>query len=278
MKTIWVVGSLGNVGSAIIRQLNCLEYEIIETDKDEVDITDEGQVSKYMNMSRPDVVINCAGYSDVQKCEENIDEAYKVNALGVRNLAQAAESIQAKLIQISTDDVFSVPSDRPYNEFDSVNPGNIYGKSKFAGELMVEKLMTRYAIIRSSWLYGIKGNFLDKVIENIGSGKPMEVADNDFAVPTSAKEIAKVIAQFIDNDHCGLYHAVCTGGPCSRYEYAKEILKILGKENELELIPVNEKQGVPKKYSALDNMMLRISGMEEPIEWKAALKEYLLSK
>ena len=90
MKTIWVVGSLGNVGSAIIRQLNCLEYEIIETDKDEVDITDEEQVRKYMNMSRPDVVINCAGYSDVQKCEENIDEAYKVNALGVRNLAQAA--------------------------------------------------------------------------------------------------------------------------------------------------------------------------------------------
>ena len=107
MKTIWVVGSLGNVGSAMIKQLDCLEYEIIETDKDEVDITDEEEVSTYMNMNRPDVVINCAGYSDVALCEKNIDEAYRVNALGVRNLAQAAESIQAKLIQISTDDVFS---------------------------------------------------------------------------------------------------------------------------------------------------------------------------
>lgn len=276
MKTIWVVGSLGNVGSDMIKQLDCLEYEIIETDKDEVDITDEEEVSTYMNMNRPDVVINCAGYSDVALCEKNIDEAYRVNALGVRNLAQAAESIQAKLIQISTDDVFSKANDRPYNEFDRINPSSIYGKSKLAGELMVEKLMTRYVIIRSSWLYGIKGNFLDKVVASIGSGKKMEVADNDFGVPTSAKELAQVISQFIDNDHFGLYHAVCTGGPCSRYEYAKEILKILGKENELELVPVNEKNGVEEVYSALDNMMLRISGMEEPAKWKTALREYLL--
>ena len=102
------------------------------------------------------------------------------------------------------------------------------------------------------------------------------MADNDFGVPTSAKELAQVISQFIDNDHFGLYHAVCTGGPCSRYEYAKEILKILGKENELELVPVNEKNGVEEVYSALDNMMLRISGMEEPANWKTALREYLL--
>ena len=175
MKTIWVVGSLGNVGSAMIKQLDCLEYEIIETDKDEVDITDEEEVSTYMNMNRPDVVINCAGYSDVALCEKNIDEAYRVNALGGRRLAQAAERIQAKLIQISTDDVFSKANDRPYNEFDRINPSSIYGKSKLAGELMVEKLMTRYVIIRSSWLYGIKGNFLDKVVASIGSGKKIEV-------------------------------------------------------------------------------------------------------
>lgn len=275
MKMIWIVGSSGHVGSALCKLLDCKEYELVLTDIDEVDITNEEQVTKYMNINRPDVVINCAGYTNLEMCEKNIDEAYKVNAVGVRNLAQAAESIQAKMIQISTDDVFDLQAASPYNEFDPVHPKSIYGKSKYAGERFVTQLMTRYVIIRSSWVYGTGKDFVDKVLSAIGNQPYLEVADNRYAVPTSAKELAKVITQFIDSDHFGTYHAVCSGGSCSRYEYAKEVLELAGKTEELELRPVYLESTVRPEYSVLDNMMLRISGMTEPMEWKAALKEYI---
>ncbi len=123
MKKIWIVGSLGHMGQALIRLLDMMEYELYETDKDELDITDEHAVSLFMHRNRPDVVINCAGYHpSAGAAQSETDMAYKVNAVGARNLAQSAESIQAKLIQISTDDVFSSASDTPYNEFDDVNP------------------------------------------------------------------------------------------------------------------------------------------------------------
>ena len=138
MKKIWIVGSLGHMGQALIRLLDMMEYELYETDKDELDITDEHAVSLFMHRNRPDVVINCAGYHpSAGAAQSEADMAYKVNAVGARNLAQSAESIQAKLIQISTDDVFSSASDTPYNEFDDVNPVGLFAKSKYAGEKFV---------------------------------------------------------------------------------------------------------------------------------------------
>ena len=163
MKKIWIVGSLGHMGQALIRLLDMMEYELYETDKDELDITDEHAVSLFMHRNRPDVVINCAGYHpSAGAAQSETDMAYKVNAVGARNLAQSAESIQAKLIQISTDDVFSSASDTPYNEFDDVNPVGLFAKSKYAGEKFVIQLMTRYVIIRSSWIYGIGKDFLNE--------------------------------------------------------------------------------------------------------------------
>lgn len=275
MKTIWIVGSSGHMGSALLELIDCKRYEIITTDRDEVDIANEEQVDTYMRINRPDVIINCAGLSDRETCEKNVDEAYRINAVGVRNLAQSAEGIQAKLIQISTDDVFSDMSDRPYNEFDKVSPDSIYGKSKLAGEDMLSKFMTRYVIIRSSWLYGTGHDFLDEVVANVGKVKSMKVSRNVYAVPTSTAELAKVVTQFIDGDHFGLYHAVCTGEACSRFDYAKEVLRAIGKEDELELIPIDDEAVSKPAYSALDNMMLRITGLEEPGDWKETLKEYL---
>lgn len=277
MKKIWIVGADGHVGSALAKLLDCMEYELMETDKEEVDIINEEQVSTYMYMNRPDIVINCAGYTNPKLCEENVEEAYKVNAVGVRNLAQAAESIQAKLIQISTDDVFDFQSDVPYNEFDEVHPKNIYGKSKYAGERFVTQLMTRYVIVRSSWVYGIGRDFLDDVLSAADDEAQtfLEVNVNRQAVPTSAKELAKTIKEFIDHDHYGTYHAVCTGGSCSRYEYAKEVLRLAGKEDKLELRPIIAENDTHSQYSVLDNMMLRITGLEEPKDWREALEEYM---
>ena len=274
MKKIWITGAEGHIGTALIDLLEGVEYQLLPTDINEVDITKIDEVTQFVHVNRPDVVINCAGLTDVQECENNVDEAYRVNAIGVRNVALAANEVNAKVIQISTDDVFDKESRIPYNEFDNVHPRTIYGKSKEAGEKILTQLLNRFVIIRSSWIYGIGRDFVDEVLRNVGQGKTMEVPNNQYAAPTSAKELAKVIRYFIDNEEYGLYHVVCPGS-CSRYEFARTILEYSGKAGELDLYPVVIEDSARPTYSVLDNMMLRLTGIEEPKEWKTALKEYL---
>lgn len=274
MKKVWITGAEGHIGTALIDLLDCMEYQLLETDIHEVDITDLEQVQHYMRVNRPDVVINCASLTDVEYCEAHRDEAYKVNAIGVRNVALAANEVRAKVIQMSTDDVFDLESEVPYNEFDTVHPKTVYGKSKEAGEKILTQLLNRFVIIRSSWIYGIGRDFVDEVLRNVGKLDVMDVPNNRYAVPTSAKELAKVITYFIDNDAFGLYHVVCQGS-CSRYEFAKAILEYSGKVDQMEVHPILSKDGLRPAYSVLDNMMMRLTGMEEPKEWRAALKEYL---
>lgn len=274
MKKIWITGAEGHIGTALIDLLEGVEYQLLPTDINEVDITKIDEVTQFVHVNRPDVVINCAGLTDVQECENNVDEAYRVNAIGVRNVALAANEVNAKVIQISTDDVFDKESRIPYNEFDNVHPRTIYGKSKEAGEKILTQLLNRFVIIRSSWIYGIGRDFVDEVLRNVGQGKKMEVPNNQYAAPTSAKELAKAIRYFIDNEEYGLYHVVCPGS-CSRYEFARTILEYSGKAGELDLYPVVIEDSARPTYSVLDNMMLRLTGIEEPKDWKAALKEYL---
>ena len=152
MKKIWITGAEGHIGTALLDLLEGVEYQLLPTDIEEVDITKIDEVTQFVHVNRPDVVINCAGLTDVQECENNVDEAYRVNAIGVRNVALAANEVNAKVIQISTDDVFDKESRVPYNEFDNVHPRTIYGKSKEAGEKILTQLLNRFVIIRSSWL------------------------------------------------------------------------------------------------------------------------------
>lgn len=272
MKKIAIVGVKGHVGSALMELLNLKSYELLPTDKDEVDVTDRDEVRLFMQRNRPDVVINCAGITDPQQCEDDPDEAYRVNALGARNIAAEAEPVNCKVIQFSTDDVFDLNKSFPYTEFDVAMPNNVYGKSKYAGERMIESLSTRYVIVRSSWVYGIGRDFVNTVLEAADSGDELRVPINQIACPTSASELAKVIKQFIDQDIYGVYHAVCKGS-CSRYEFAQEVLRLTGKTANL--VPVDSDHGMRPKYSVLDNMMLRLEGLEEPREWKAALADYI---
>ena len=271
MKKIWITGAEGHIGTALLELLEGVEYQLLPTDIHEVDITKIDEVTQFVYVNRPDVIINCAGMTDVAECEKNIDEAYRVNAIGVRNVALAANDIDAKVIQISTDDVFDKESRIPYNEFDTVHPRTIYGKSKEAGEKILTQLLNRFVIIRSSWIYGIGRDFVDEVLRNAAKGGTMEVPNNQYAAPTSAFELARVICHFIDNEEYGLYHVVCPGS-CSRYEFARTILEYTG---DLDLYPVVARDDVRPTYSVLDNMMLRLTGIPEPLDWKTALKEYL---
>ena len=264
MEKIWIAGAKGHVGSALCDLLDCRHYEILPTDLEEVDITDRESVSNYVRVSRPDVLINCVGFGDITSCEAQPDKAYQVNTVGARNLAVQAQAIGAKLIHLSTDDVFSHHARQPYNEFEIPTPSTIYGKSKLAGERFVQNLCTRHVIVRSSWVYGIGKDFVNTILEaaNNPSVTSMEVAENEFASPTSATELAKVIEQLIDNDCLGIYHAVC-GGFCSRFEFAQAILKAIHAKDKLTLKPISDSETI--NYSVLDNMMLRLENFTQPI-------------
>ena len=275
MEKIWISGANGHVGSALVKMLDFEKHKFIATDKNEVDITNIESVHTFCKLNRPDVIINCSGLTDLQECEENPDLAYAVNAVGVRNIAQEAQEIGAKLIQISTDDVFGT-TDTPVflNEFDDIAPRSVYGKSKAAGEKFMRALMSRYVIIRSSWVYGVGRDYVRLVLDAAKQGGTFVAPNYQFSSPTSAKELAKVIMEFIEEEYYGTYHIVCKGC-CSRYEYAQEILRLTGNEDKLELKPYDDMSDTRPKYSVLDNMMIRISHIEEPAEWKTALKEYL---
>ncbi len=278
MKRIWITGAEGHVGSALIDILqdgpSGVEDYIIPTDRKEVDVTNLEEVMNFVRLNRPDVIINCASLTDVATCEANQDEAFRVNAIGVKNIAAVAEEVHAKVIHISTDDVFSKDANRPYNEFDDVHPQNAYGRSKAAGEKMLAQHHNRFVIIRSSWVYGTGADFVSDILCRAEGQGSIAVPDNQIASPTSARELAKYVYYFIEHDDCGLYHVVSKGS-CSRYEYAKTILEYTGLLDRVELVPIGEAQGVPSTYSELDTMMLRLSGIEEPKEWKQALKEYI---
>ncbi|MCD8369230.1 MAG: NAD(P)-dependent oxidoreductase [Clostridiales bacterium] len=272
MKKVWITGARGHVGAALLKALDTTRYQLLTTDMGDVDVSNSEDVHFFAQMNRPDVIINCAGMTDIAYCASHRDEAYRVNAIGPRNLAIEAEANNCKLIQISTGDLFNKPSRVPYTEFDPVHPVSTYGRSKYAGEQLLTGLTTRYVIIRTTWVYGTGRDFVRTVVEASRSREPLQTPINQYASPTSAKELAKVIAKFIDNDLFGTYHAVCPGA-CNYYEYAREIIKNL--KLKVELVPVAEHNGVTPFYSVLDNMMLKLDGIEQPVDWNTALLEYL---
>lgn len=272
MKKIWISGANGHVGQALKTILEPENYELLLTDKEEVDITVQEDVHQYMKLMRPDVLINCSGLTNLEECIENEDEAYHVNAIGARNLAAEAHNMNCKMIQLSTDDVFDCKEEQPINEFVIPSPTSVYGKSKYAGERFITSLNEHYVIIRSSWVYGTGHDYVDDVLTAVQKNTPIEASVNEFASPTSALELAKTIIFFIDHDYFGIYHCVCKGS-CSRYEFAKEILRNIN--SDLEVIPNHSKQAHRSHYSVLDNMMLRLDGIGQPCDWKEALQHYL---
>lgn len=271
---IWIVGSNGRVGSELIKILNPEDYEILATDIDEVDITDSRRVNLFVDMHRPEIIINCAGITDLNYCEENLEEAFKVNAIGAKNLAIAANRINAKIIQLSTDDVFDGRGTRPYREYDEVSGVTVYGKSKVLGEGYIRQFSQNYFILRSSWLYGGGNKYVENIISEAKEKGIVEVAAKQIGSPTSSKELARFILSIIDSYDYGTYHVACLG-ECSRKEFAQEVLAISNIKAEVKEVENLYGYSSRPEYSALDNFLLRISNMYIFPKWETALKDYI---
>lgn len=276
MRKIWICGANGQIGRAINKEVNKLEYELLDTDIDDLDITQTDEVVRFGEMNRPDVIINCAGMTDIALCEENPAQAFRVNALGARNLSIAAKKLEAKFVQISTDDVFDGKSTAPYNEFDSTNPGTVYGRSKLAGENYVKEFNYKHFIIRSTWVYGEGDNFVLDFLKKVETKESLSIASDQFGSPTSASELARFLIHLIHTGEYGTYHAT-NQGICSRYEFAKEILRLTGKEAEMSPVPTNmsDFSKVRPAFAVLDNFILSMVDVYQFPKWQDSLREYL---
>lgn len=275
-QRIWIVGANGRVGTAIKQLLDTRQAQVLDTDIEDVDITNAEDVAVFADMNRPHFIINCAGMTDVEQCEREVENAFRINALGARNLSTAARKIGARIVQMSTDDVFSGERKEPYNEFDYAYPNTIYGKSKLAGENFVKELAPKHIIVRSSWVYGSGNTFVKQVLDKAKEKKNLFIAQDQFACPTSAKLLAEKVMELMYDAEDGLYHVVCSGS-CSRYEFAKEILRLAKKEVSIQSVSSKEDSicALHPSYTILDTLMLRISGISLLPDWKSALEEYM---
>ncbi len=285
-KTILVTGANGQLGRAINIELAGGEYELYNTDIAEsegvhaADITDLEKLRDLFKQVKPYSVINCAAYTAVDAQEKDVELSYKINALGPRNLSIAANESGSRLIHVSTDYVFPGDGDTPYNEFDPTAPKSVYGKTKLAGEQMVRDLAERYSIIRTAWLYGDGKNFVKTMLRLSESHDEVSVVDDQLGNPTSTAELARAIHFLMETDNYGLFHGTCEG-ITSWAEFTEEIFRLAGKATRVNHVTTEEytaknPSSAPRpSYSALDNMMLRLTGGYAFADWHEAIREYI---
>lgn len=276
MKKILVTGCNGQLGREIQKEYENDGAMLICTDVGDLDISDNEQVMRYVRDLQPDVIMNCAAYTSVDACENEWDLAYRINAIGPRNLAIAARETGAKLMHISTDYVFEGNAHEPYTEFDEVHPVSAYGKTKLEGERFVQQFAERYFILRTAWLYGEGNNFAKTMLRLAESHDEVRVVCDQFGSPTSAAELAKVMHRLEPTENYGLFHATCEGS-CSWADFAEEIFRLAGKTTKVTRVTTEEYGSTTKRpaYSVLDNYMLRLTTGARMADWKDALRAYL---
>lgn len=268
-----------NTGFSEIGEIPCIlkNADIINTDVDNLDITNIDGVLSFVEDARPQAIINCSAFTNVDLCETEKDTAFNVNSLGPRNLSIAAQKVNAKLIHVSTDYVFSGDGIEPYCEYDKCNPQSIYGKTKYLGEQYVKEFCSKYFIVRTSWLYGYEGNNFVKTIMNLAKQREsIKVVNDQKGNPTNANDLAYHILKLVDSDEYGVYH--CTGnGECSWYDFACKIVEYANINCEVMPCTTEEFPRPAKRpsYSSLNNMMLKNTIGDEMRFWQDALRNFI---
>ena len=275
-----IIGSTGQLGSDI---LGVFGEDALPLSHDEIEVKEINSCRRVLK--DVDTVINCAAYVKVDDSEDHPEEAFMVNAIGARNVAMVCSEKKMKNVYISTDFVFDGNKNKPYQEDDQPNPIDIYGLSKYAGEILTRNYCTKFYIIRSSSLFGIKGargkggNFVDWMIEKANNNEIIKVVDDIVMSPTYTKDAAERVKNIIEKKlPYGIYHVV-NQGYCSWFEFAKEIfdfLDINAKLSSIKSEELNRKARRPK-FSALESAKLNSFGLRMR-NWEDALKDYLREK
>lgn len=276
-----ITGGKGMLGRTLQKILD--DNEIIIADLPEADITDGAGFDSFLAAANADVVIHCAAMTAVDKCETEQDFAYKLNAVGSLNVATACNRHNIRLIAISTDYVFKGDSERPYNEFDKADGGNtVYGQSKFAGEEFIRTHCPNHVICRISWLYGAGGPSFVHAMMNLADGtRPiLKVVNDQHGNPTSTLAVGRQLKNILARPElAGTFHLTCEG-EATWYEFAQEIFRLAGKNQQLEPCTTDEfPRPAPRPLnSCLEKRMLRLCGLPSMPDWHDALAEFMASE
>ncbi len=259
MAKYLIIGKNGQLGKEFVKTLDNKKIDFEALGHKECDISDLNRVLEVIEDIKPDIVINCAAYNQVDKAEEDFVTAIKVNSLGVRNLSFACKKLDVFLVHYSTDYVFDgKKEDGLYTEEDTPNPLNEYGKSKLLGEFFLKEETDRYLIFRVSWVYGEgKQNFIYKLMQWAENNDYLKIAYDEISVPTSTRTIVEVTLKALDQGLIGLYH-LTNSGYASRYEWAKKVFEIKGIKKFIKPVSsdIFELPAKRPKFSAMDNNLL----------------------
>ena len=275
---VLVTGVKGQLGHDVMDELAAKGIEGIGVDVEEMDITDAAACEKVITEAKPDAVIHCAAYTAVDAAEDNLELCRKINAEGTRNIARVCKAMDIKMMYISTDYVFNGGGERPWEPDDHREPLNVYGLTKYEGEIAVEQNVQKYFIVRIAWVFGVNGKNFIKTMLRLGKEKgAVSVVNDQIGSPTYTYDLARLLVDMIQTDKYGRYHAT-NEGLCSWYEFACEIFRQAGMD-EVKVTPVDS-DGFPAKAkrpsnSRMSKEKLTENGFERLPSWQDALGRYL---
>ena len=273
---ILVTGVNGQLGYDIVKECQKRNIEAVGVDVDEMDITNAKQVDKVIKKNKYDAVVHCAAWTAVDKAEDEIDACTKVNVVGTKNIVKVCKELDIPLMYFSTDYVFDGQGESEWKEYDERHPLNVYGQTKYEGELAVQTL-NRYFIVRIAWVFGVNGNNFIKTMLRLGKAHgAVSVVNDQIGSPTYTYDLAKLCVQMIQTNKYGIYHAT-NEGLCSWYEFACEIFKQAGMN--VEVTPVDSTKFPAKakrpNNSRMSKTMLDKNGFDRLPTWQDALSIYL---
>ncbi|MFC3799807.1 dTDP-4-dehydrorhamnose reductase [Cohnella sp. GCM10012308] len=273
---VLIAGGNGQLG----RELNKLldrKYRVMSCTSDEMDILNKNQLNKRIKAYKPDWIINCAAYNNVDEAEIDRSRAELINELGPRNLAEVANEHRCALLHFSSDYVFDGRTDKPYIETDPTNPINHYGRTKVEGEKRIMECHDDYLIIRTSWLYGGSGrSFVNAVLARAKQGSLLQVVDDQIGNPTCTLDLALQVELAMRVKLSGLYH--CSGlGYCSRFDFAEKILSLAGISADVKAIKTSDTIHNAERplFSALDSQLIEQSLGRRMLSWEDSLEAYM---
>ena len=287
MKVL-VTGAAGVVGTELCHVLKTVGFEVLPTDINStegatyLDVRDVQQVMSTVSGQHPDLLIHLAAETDVDRCEVDVDHAYRTNALGTWNIALACQREDIPMVYVSTAGVFDGRKTEPYIEFDDPNPVNIYGKSKLQGEKFVRQLLSRYFIVRASWMIGggptRDTKFVAKIIRQLDAGaRELKAVTDKIGSLTYAPDFSAHLVELVKTEHYGTYH-LANKGTCTRYDVARHVLDHLHR-NDIVLKAVTSEAFIlpaPRANSEmLRNYALELRGMNTVRDWREAVDDYL---
>lgn len=281
MTKVLVTGAKGMMGTDLCRILEKRGYDVTATDIEEMDVRNRDLVFDTVQQVQPQTIFHLAALTNVDECEKSPDDAFLTNTIGTQNIALACQITNATMVYISTISVFDGQKCSPYTEFDLPNPQSWYSRSKYQGELIVEKLLSKYYIARAGWMFGggpEDKKFVAKMIDLASKRDLLKVVDDKYGSPTYTADIANGVERLTHTGLYGTYHMVNPGGYCNRYEFAQKILEY-AHITSCELQPVSSAEfplPAPRpNMEAARNYNLELRGFDWMQSWQSALKEYV---